>query len=273
MADDGPLLFDSHCHLDSPELAKDLAGVLARARAAGVRWMVNIGAGYGPDEAAKAVATAEAHEDVWATIGVHPHDAEKITEDTLDRMTELARNSRKVVAWGEIGLDYHYDHSPREVQRHVFRSQLEIALDLDLPVSLHVREAAVDTMVILRDFKAEAGDHLRGVWHCFTEEPEYALEAIDLGFYVSIPGIVTFGKADNVRRAAVALPLDRLLIETDSPYLAPIPHRGKTNEPAFVVETAKKIAELKGVSFEEVARATAANARAAYELDRDRSDD
>ena len=176
-------------------------------------------------------------------------------------------SSRKVVAWGEIGLDYYYTHSEKDVQNDVFRRQIEIALDLDLPISLHVRDAGTDLMVHLRDVHVTAGSRLRGVWHCFTENPEYALEAIDYGFYISIPGIVTFPKAENVRAAAKDVPLARLIVETDSPYLAPIPHRGRTNEPAYVVETVKKIAELKGLSFEEVAAATTKNARAAYELD------
>ena len=260
-------LFDSHCHLDSPEIAKDVDAVLARARAAGVQYMVNIGSGYGPQDAEKAVRTAEKHADVWATVGVHPHDATKVNENVLSSMKKLAQSSEKVVAWGEIGLDYYYAHSPKDVQNDVFRRQIEIALDLDLPISLHVRDAGTDLMVHLRDLHATAGAKVRGIWHCFTENPEYALEAIDYGFYISIPGIVTFPKAENVRVAAKEVPLNRLCVETDSPYLAPIPYRGKTNEPAYVVETVKKIAELKSLPFEDVAKATTANARAAYELD------
>lgn len=262
-------LFDSHCHLDSPEIAKDVDAVLARARAAGVQYLVNIGSGYGPQDAEKAVRTAEKHADVWATVGVHPHDATKVDEKILASMKKLAKSSEKVVAWGEIGLDYYYEHSPKDVQNDVFRRQIEIALDLDLPISLHVRDAGTDLMVHLRDLHATAGAKVRGIWHCFTENPEYALEAIDYGFYISIPGIVTFPKAENVRVTAKEVPLNRLCVETDSPYLAPIPYRGKTNEPAYVVETVKKIAELKGLPFEEVAKATTANARAAYELDAD----
>ena len=260
-------LFDSHCHLDSPELAKDIDAVLARARAAGVKYLVNIGSGYGPQDAEKAVRTAEKHENVWATVGVHPHDAGKVDESVLKSMKKLAQSSKKVIAWGEIGLDYYYTHSEKDVQNDVFRRQIEIALDLDLPISLHVRDAGTDLMVHLRDVHVTAGARLRGVWHCFTENPEYALEAIDYGFYISIPGIVTFPKAENVRAAAKDVPLNRLIVETDSPYLAPIPHRGRTNEPAYVVETVKKIAELKGLTYEEVAAATTKNARAAYELD------
>jgi len=260
-------LFDSHCHLDSPELAKDIDAVLARARAAGVKYLVNIGSGYGPQDAEKAVRTAEKHENVWATVGVHPHDAGKVDENVLKSMKKLAQSSKKVIAWGEIGLDYYYTHSEKDVQNDVFRRQIEIALDLDLPISLHVRDAGTDLMVHLRDVHVTAGARLRGVWHCFTENPEYALEAIDYGFYISIPGIVTFPKAENVRAAAKDVPLNRLIVETDSPYLAPIPHRGRTNEPAYVVETVKKIAELKGLTYEEVAAATTKNARTAYELD------
>ncbi len=258
-------LFDSHCHLDSPELTGDVDAVVARARTAGVRYLVNIGSGYGPEEAEKAVRTAERFDGVWATVGVHPHDAAKVTPDVLRRMRALAA-APKVVAWGEIGLDYHYDLSPRDVQNQVFWEQVDLALDLDLPISLHVRDAATDVIVHLRDVKARVGDRLRGVWHCFTESPEHAEEAVELGFYVSIPGIVTFPKGENVRRAAAAVPLARLLVETDSPYLAPIPYRGKTNEPAYVVETVKKVAEVKGIPFEEAAEATTRNALAAYEI-------
>jgi TatD DNase family protein len=259
-------VFDSHCHLDSKEFAADVEGVLARARAAGVEFLVNIQSGFGAEDAAKAVATAEKHENVWATVGVHPHDAGKVTEPILQAMKDLARNKR-VVAWGEIGLDYFYDHSPRDAQGDVFRRQIEIALDLDLPISLHVRDASADLLVILRDEKVSAGDALRGVWHCFTEDADRALEAVDLGFAISIPGIVTFPKGENIRAAVAAVPLGHLMVETDSPFLAPIPYRGKTNEPAYVVETVKKIAEIKKVSYEEAAAATTANARRVYELD------
>lgn len=262
-------LFDSHCHLDSKDLAGHSDAVLARARAAGVEYLVNIQSDFGVEGAAKGIALAERHENVWATVGVHPHDAAKVTEKVLSSMKELARHP-KVVAWGEIGLDYFYDHSPKEAQGDVFRRQIEIALDLDLPISLHVRDAAADLLVILRDEKVRAGDALRGVWHCFTDEADRALEAVDLGFAISIPGIVTFPKGENIRQAVAALPLEHLLIETDSPYLAPIPYRGRSNEPAYVVETAKKVAEIKKVSFEEVARITTENARRVYELDRDR---
>ena len=262
-------LFDSHCHLDSKELPGGVEGALGRARAAGVGFFVNIQSDFGVDGAAKAIAVAERHDDVWATVGVHPHDAAKVDEKILSTMRDLARNP-KVVAWGEIGLDYFYDHSPRELQNEVFRRQIEIALDLDLPISLHVRDAGPDLMVVLRDEKVRAGDTLRGVWHCFTDEPDRALEAVDLGFAISIPGIVTFPKGENIRQTVAAVPLAHLLVETDSPYLAPIPYRGKTNEPAYLVETVKKIAEIKQVPYDEVARITTANARRVYELDRDR---
>lgn len=262
-------LFDSHCHLDSKELPGGVEGALGRARAAGVEWLVNIQSDFGVDGAAKGISIAERHENVWATVGVHPHDAAKVDEKILRGMRDLARHP-KVVAWGEIGLDYYYDHSPRELQNDVFRRQLEIALDLDLPISLHVRDAGSDLLVILRDEKVRAGDALRGVWHCFTDEPDRALEAVDLGFAISIPGIVTFPKGENIRQAVAAIPLDHLCVETDAPFLAPIPYRGKTNEPAYLVETVKKVAEIKQLPYDVVAKATAANARRVYEIDRPR---
>lgn len=259
-------LFDSHCHLDAKEFADDRAEVIERARTAGVRYLVVIGSGYGAGDSDSAVDVARAHTDVWATVGVHPHDAAQATPKTWAHLRDLARDE-KVVAWGEIGLDYHYDRSPRPVQNQVFIEQLEIALELDLPVSLHVREAATDTLVHLRDFKARYDERLRGIWHCFTENVDTAEEAVDLGFYISIPGIVTFPKGQNVRDVVGRIPLERLVIETDSPFLAPVPHRGKRNEPSWVVETARTLAEIKGVTLDEVAAATTANALAGYEIE------
>ncbi|HVO29584.1 MAG TPA: TatD family hydrolase [bacterium] len=264
-------LFDSHCHLDSKEFSANPGAVLERARAAGVEFLVNIQSEFGAAGAKKALSFAKKHDNVWSTVGVHPHDAAKVSEDELRAMADVARANRdKVIAWGEIGLDYFYEHSAKDAQIDVFRRQIEIALDLDLPISLHVRDAGLDLMVVLRDEKVRAGDALRGVWHCFTDEADRALEAVDLGFVISIPGIVTFPKGENIREAVAALPLEHLIVETDSPYLAPVPYRGKTNEPAYVVETVKKIAEIKKLSYDEVAAATTANARRAYELDRDR---
>ena len=261
-----PIFFDSHCHLDAEQFDDDRAEVIQRARDAGVHYMVCIGSGYGPEEAAKALEVAETDDRIWATVGVHPHDAGKATSDTWDGLRDLAR-SEQVVAWGEIGLDYYYDHAPRQVQNEVFVVQLEIAIELNLPVSLHVRDAAIDTKVHLRDLKARYGDRLRGIWHCFTEDVETAEEAVDLGFVVSIPGIVTFPKGENIREVVKALSIENLAIETDSPFLTPVPHRGKRNEPSYVVETARKIAELKGIDVAEVARMTTANAMRAYEIE------
>ena len=261
-------LFDSHCHLDAEQFDEDREETIARAREAGVKYMVCIGSGYGPDDAGRALELAKNNDDMWATCGVHPHDAAKATREVWHRLRDVARDD-KIVAWGEIGLDYYYDHSPREVQNQAFVDQLEIAMEVGLPVSLHVRDAATDTLVHLRDFKARYEQRLRGIWHCFTEDVDTAKEAVDLGFYISIPGIVTFPKGENVREVATAIPLEKLCIETDSPYLTPVPHRGKRNEPAFVVQTANKIAELKGVDVEEVARVTTRNAFAAYEIPED----
>jgi TatD DNase family protein len=199
------------------------------------------------------VRLADKYEQVYASIGVHPHDASKLTAHTLDDLRALAANP-KVVAFGEIGLDYHYDFSPRETQREAFIAQLRLARELNLPITIHTREAWDDTTAVLRDnWQGE------GIMHCFTGDSVQAQEALAMGFHLSYGGVLTFKTAENVREAARITPDDRLLIETDAPYLAPIPHRGKRNEPAMMVETAKKLAEVRGTSVEHIAQVTASN--------------
>jgi TatD DNase family protein len=240
---------DSHCHLDGERFAADLDAVLDRASAAGVTRMLSIGTG----QIDCAVRLAGKYEQIYASIGVHPHDASKLTAQTLDDLRALAANP-KVVAFGEIGLDYHYDFSPREIQREAFVTQLKLARELNLPITIHTREAWDDTMSILRDNWLGAG-----VMHCFTGDPAQAQEALAMGFHLSYGGVLTFKTAENVRQSARITPDDRLLIETDAPYLAPIPWRGKRNEPAMMVETARKLAELRGTAVEYIAQVTTAN--------------
>src|SRR5687767_15006844 len=265
------MFVDSHCHIDGPEYDVDRDDVSARAREAGVTTMLNVGTGdphSGVFE--RAVALSEQHAEIFCAIGVHPHDAKLFDEAAQQRLINLAKQSSRVVAWGEIGLDYHYDHSPREVQGEVFRRQLGLARELNLPVVIHSRSADEDTIAILRehgDTGFSPGNHGQdgratsrtGVLHCFGGSLQMADQAIELGFFISFAGNLTFKKADDLRAIARTLPLERLLIETDCPYLTPVPFRGKRNEPARVVETAKFLAELKGVELEEIGKVTTAN--------------
>jgi TatD DNase family protein len=246
-------LVDSHVHLDDTKFDADRDAAIERARAAGVECMMAIGTGNGPADLAVAVRMADAYPFIYATIGVHPHDASKATEETWTSMRELAAHP-KVLAVGEIGLDYHYDFSPREVQCEVFERQLTLAAECGKPIVIHTREAWDDTLAILRA-------HWRGggIMHCFTGDEAQARQSLDLGFHLSFGGVLTFPKAEEVRQAARMAPVDRLLIETDCPYLAPVPHRGKRNEPAFVVETARRLAEVRGVPVETIAEATTGN--------------
>lgn len=252
------MFVDSHCHIDGPEYDVDRDEVIARAREAGVTTLLNVGTGdphSGVFE--RAVALAEQHREIYCALGVHPHDAKLFDEAAQQRLVNLAKQSSRVVAWGEIGLDYHYDHSPREVQSEVFRRQLGIARELNLPVVIHSRAADDDTIAILRE--ALSGYRRAGVLHCFGGSLQMAEQAIELGFFISFAGNLTFKKADDLRIIARQLPLERLLVETDCPYLTPVPFRGKRNEPTRVVETVKFLAELKGVAPDELGKVTTAN--------------
>jgi len=251
------MFVDSHAHIDGPEFDADRADVLQRAREANVHAILNVGTGD-PHSGAleRAVVLASQSEDVYAAVGTHPHDARLYNQQAEEKIRELVENSR-VIAWGEIGLDFHYDNSPRDVQVEVFRRQLRAARELNVPVIVHTREAEAETSDALR---AEwFGSGLPGVMHCFSGSQWLAAEAIALGMLISFSGILTFKKADDLRAIARQVPLDQLLIETDCPYLTPVPYRGKRNEPAYVVEVARCLAELRGISLNEIGNITTAN--------------
>jgi len=245
-------VIDSHCHLDDAAFDADREETIQRAVDAGVELMVAIGTGKGPPDLEAGIRIADSHPRFLATVGVHPHDAVKATPETWTRLEELLAHP-KVIAIGEIGLDYHYDFSPREVQRDAFARQLTIAAERGKPIVIHTREAWEDTMALLEEHR------VTGILHCFTGNREQAEQALALGFYLSFGGVVTFPKASELHEAARTVPLDRILIETDAPYLAPVPNRGKRNEPAFIVHTAKRLAELRGIGIDEIVCATTEN--------------
>lgn len=250
-------LVDTHCHLDPQYLPEGPDGVMSRAQAADVLGFVTIGVGKDASAARDAVALAAKYpEVVAATVGVHPHDAAGCTEGVFDEISALAKLS-EVVAVGEIGLDYHYDHSPRDVQREVFARFVEVAKALKKPIVVHTREAAEDTLDVL--FACGARE-VGGIIHCFSEDRAFAQRALDMGFDLSFSGIVTFKSAKSVHDVAAWAPSERILVETDSPYLSPIPFRGKPCEPAYLAYTARRVAELRGVTFEELAESTTTNA-------------
>lgn len=258
-------LIDAHAHLQAPQFDADRAAMLGRARAAGVRAIVC----SADDEASSraAVRLAEAEPDVWATVGVHPHEAKDADAGTLERLDALARHPR-VVALGEIGLDYHYDHSPRDVQRTVFAKQLEQFTPLSLPFVIHSREAPEDTYAILASWRsgAAAEPTAPGLMHCFGYDVAWAERFLDLGFLLSIPGVVTYPKAEQVQRVAAIVPANRYTVETDCPYLAPQSQRGRRNEPAYLPETVRAIAALRGCSAEAVAAQAAQNTQHLFKL-------
>lgn len=254
-----PMAIDSHCHLADPAFSADLEAVVARARAAGVsRALCVLDAGDAA-EAAQAERLAEVWPDCHFAVGVHPHVARDFV-GRLDRFEAWVREALRArpvaCAIGEIGLDYHHDLSPREVQRELFRAQVRLARDLGLPVVVHTREAEADTISILQE---EGRGEIRGVFHCFSGSADLASAALDLGFAVSFAGILTFPDAADLRKVAATIPADRLLIETDCPYLAPAPHRGRRNEPAWVVRVLEKLAEVRGEQVGELARAVDLN--------------
>jgi len=256
------VLVDSHAHLDGEQFQADREQVIARAREAGVETMVAMGNGDGPGNLDCGIKLAELYEFIYATVGIHPHEARLASEAAFGELEQLAKRP-KVIAWGEIGLDYFYDHSPRDVQRQVFVKQMELAHAAKLPIVIHCRpsqgsdDAWQECLKLISQHWAASG--LGGVLHCFTGTWDHAKRGLDLGFMISFAGNVTFPKAQQIRDAAKEVPLDRMLIETDCPYLAPVPHRGKRNEPAFVRETARQLGELRGLSTEEVGVQTAKN--------------
>src|ERR1700736_3164429 len=258
-------LIDSHAHIDFPQFAEDRDAMLARARAAGVTTLLAIGSGPGPEKLDAALPFAEQHDWIYATVGTHPHEAKDLTRQHLDRLSELAEHP-KVIAWGEIGLDYFYDHSPREIQDRVFREQLVLALQARLPIVIHCRDAWADCMSVLEEVWRPTG--LGGILHCFTSTLEDARRGIEMGFLISFAGNSTYPKTQNLRDVAKELPLEKILIETDSPSLAPQPWRGKRNEPAYVAEVAHTLATVRNLSPDEVAAATSENFRRFFGLAR-----
>ncbi len=256
------MFVDSHAHLDSQQFDSDREQVIDRARQAGVQAMVAIGNGDGPAQVDCGIKLAEKYEFMFATVGIHPHEARLADAAAYQNMERLARHP-KVIAWGEIGLDYFYDHSPRDLQNQVFTRQMKLAAAARLPIVIHCRpsegsdNAWEDCFELLRQHWSAHG--LGGILHCFTGTWLQAKRALDLGFMISFAGNLTFPKAQQIRDAALQVPLDRLLIETDSPFLAPAPQRGKRNEPAFVKETARKLGGLRGLTEQEIAQQTTRN--------------
>ena len=251
------VLFDTHCHLDDPRLLQDLEAVLQRARDAGVRRITTIGCAHDLSSLTSAVQIARQYPDwISATVGVHPHDARHLDDELCDAICEAGADA-SVVAIGETGLDFHYDHSPRRAQEEAFRRQVAIARRLEKPLVIHSRSAPKETLQVLR---GEHANDVGGIIHCFSEDASFAAEALDLGFVSSFSGIVTFDKAIAVQEAARKQPSEAILVETDAPYLAPIPKRGKRNEPAYVAYTANRIAELRGEDPERFVWSTYQNA-------------
>ena len=262
------MFIDSHAHLEGKRYDSDRDEVLARAKQNGIEAYLAIGNGEGPDTANCGIQLAEEYSgkaeypEIWASVGVHPHEASLADDASYSQLEQWARHP-KVIAWGEIGLDYFYDHSPRDIQQRAFLTQMDLARDAKLPIIIHCRpsdnsENAWNDCLSLIEEQWTAGG-LGGILHCFTGTVEHARRGLDLGFMISFAGNITFPKAQNIRDAAQLVPLDRMLIETDSPYLAPIPHRGQRNEPAFVKEVARQIADLRGTTPEEVGMQTTRN--------------
>lgn len=248
------MLVDSHCHLDFPEFADDLPGVVARAHDAGIKTMLTICTHV--TKFAQVLAVAEQFDDIYCTVGIHPHNAEGEPEVTATELIALADHP-KVIGFGETGLDYFYEKSPRKPQQRSFRAHIEAARETGLPVIIHTRSADADTVAILREEHAKGA--FPGLLHCFSTAKEVADAAMDLGLFVSLSGIVTFKNATDVQETAKALPIERILVETDAPYLAPVPMRGKTNEPAFTAHTARHVADLRAQNADDFARETTDN--------------
>ena len=258
-------LIDSHAHIDFPQFAEDREAMLERARDAGVGTLLAIGTGPGPEKLDAAIPLAEQYDWIYTSVGIHPHEAKEVAPQHLDELARLAQHP-KVIAWGEIGLDYFYDHSPRDAQATVFRSQMELANAAKLPIIIHCRDAWDDCLALIEQHWRPTG--LAGILHCFTGTLDHAKRGLDMGFLISFAGNSTYPKTQNIREVAKEIPLDRMLIETDSPFLAPQPYRGKRNEPAYVVEVAKTLATVRNLAPEEIAAATAANFRRLFRIAR-----
>jgi TatD DNase family protein len=251
------MIVDSHTHLEMPEFADDRDEVVERARTAGIEFMVTVGTNIA--YCREVVSLAERYDGVYAAVGIHPHDVKEIGKDTYEELRALARR-KKVVAYGEIGLDFFRNLSPRNIQVQRFGEQLELACEIGLPVIVHDRDAHREALEMLTPWRGK----LRGIFHCFSGDRAMAKKCLDMGFVISVPGTVTFAKAETLRDVVRYVPLEYLLVETDAPYLTPQPHRGKRNEPAYVVHTVAKVAEVKELSAEAVGAATTANAKALF---------
>jgi TatD DNase family protein len=256
-------LVDSHAHIDFPQFADDREAMLERARVAGVSALLAIGTGPGPEKLDAALPYADRYDWIYASIGIHPHEAKQATPQHFEELSKLAKH-RKVIACGEIGLDYFYDHSPRDVQHRVFRDQMALARDAKLPIIIHCRDAWPDCLALIEEVWRPTG--IGGILHCFTGTSEEARRGLDAGFMISFAGNSTYPKTQHIRDVAKEVPLDRILIETDSPFLAPQPYRGKRNEPAYVAEVARTLANVRNLSAEEFAASTAANFRRFFQL-------
>jgi TatD DNase family protein len=255
-------LIDSHAHIQGKEYSGEAEEVIKRAGEAGVAQIVVVGGAGDMSSNTDAVALAEAWSNLYATVGMHPHDAKDVSEEELDRLRKLAAHP-KVIAVGETGLDYYYNHSSHEVQRQVFAHFIQLAVEIGLPLVVHERDAAREAAEMLRK---EGAGKVRGVIHCFTGDYEAARNYLDLGFYLSFTGIITFKNAEALREVVRKVPLERMLVETDSPYLTPVPHRGKRNEPAYVWLVAETVAQVKGLTLKNVARVTTKNVRELFRI-------
>ncbi|MGN6715979.1 MAG: TatD family hydrolase [Candidatus Binatia bacterium] len=256
------MLIDSHAHIQGNEYDGEVEAVIERARGAGVEKIIAVGGAGDMSSNTDAIALADSFPDIYATVGMHPHDAKDVGTEELRALSELTAHP-KVVAVGETGLDYYYNHSPRDMQRRVFSQFIRMARQTGLPIVVHERDATKDAAELLR---SEGAGELRGVIHCFTGNYEAACAYLDLGFYLSFTGIITFKNAESLRDVVRKVPLEHMLIETDSPFLTPVPHRGKRNEPAYVRFVAETVAIVRGISLEQVARITSANAQNLFEI-------
>ena len=255
------MLIDSHAHLDDPKFNKDRDRLIKSLKQNDISLVINVGADV--SSSIKSVKLADEYENIYAAVGVHPHSAKEMDDSTIDVLKAFAKRD-KVVAIGEIGLDFHYDNSPRDIQRKWFIEQIKLAKELNMPIIVHSRDADQETFDILKE---EADERLKGVLHCYSGSAEMAKDYIDLGFYISLAGPVTFKNARKPKEVAKVVPMDKLLIETDSPYLTPEPHRGKRNEPLYVRHIASMIAELRGMNFEDVGRITSENTKRLFNID------
>lgn len=260
------MYIDSHCHIDGERFDGEREEIIKNARNAGVVAMLNVGTGGKSSRSFEETQKlAEQNACIYGAVGVHPHDAIEYDEEFEVRLKSILNSSAKMIAWGEIGLDYFYEHSPRDIQIEVFKKQIKAAEAMQLPIIIHSRDANADTLNVIRE-ECSSAEFAGGIMHCFAGTPDMAAELIELGFLISFAGNVTFKKAEDLRISAISVPLEKMLIETDCPYLTPVPNRGKRNEPARVVDTAKFLSELKGVALSEFATATTANFKAFFDL-------